>query len=1210
MRRSLGAQVDWVRLAARQRFARLRGGVHRALVRVIRSISGRDGRARWLARCLPRSARAELEAVWALQPTVLFDPEWYLAQNPEVRAKGKDPYAHYVRIGARRGLDPHPWFDTDWYLLQYPDVAAAGVNPLVHYITWGMRQNRMPHPNFDPDYYVALHPEAAPDPLAHFLAHGLGKGWRTRAGGNIADYLPVKTIPESALPRALEVAIVVPVYRGLEETRACLTRVAATMDRQRDRLLVIDDGSPEPELSAWLQEFGQQPGVEVLVNERNLGFVATANRGMRAGGSGRDVILLNSDTEVPPGWVERLGAQAYADPRIGTVTPFSNNATICSYPGSGGGPMPEGFGLDELDDACRAANASRSVELPTAVGFCMYIRHDCLAEVGLFDVERFGRGYGEENDFCLRAIAKGWRHVLACDTFVYHAGEVSFGANSPERAASWNVLIERHPDYPGMLARFGRLDPVAPARFAATVELLRRQTRPKVLLITHRNGGGVERHVNELAELPGACFLKLVPRGQDIELSVPRFAGHPSLVVPAVERESLLEVLTALGLDVVHVHHVLGHQLDVGALVRELNAPMDLTIHDYFYVCPQITFLHDGDHYCGEPDMAACNACIARRPSYGAMDILSWRMSHAWLFRQARRIICPSEDVRRRLLRYGVDEPMLVVPHEPVSDPLRRFRIAAPKEGEPLRVAVLGLMAAYKGLAAFSECVALDKAGRCAFAIIGRAMPPLPGELAARVMETGQYSDDQLQELIERLDPHVIWFPAPWPETYSYTLSAAIESGRPILATRIGAFPERLAGRPWTWLADADAPPRRWLSLFEEVRARLAQQRPPEAGTLRPVDREDFYRASYLPSPAATPAAPVELRRADRTSVVILPEKHAGQWSPCAYIRLLLPATHPDLADAIKVSVVEDVAEAIHCRADVILTQRTAIEDIEGAHTLVEHARGTGARLVYDLDDNLLELDSEHVDRSAIERRLAPIRFLLGEADLVTASTAPLRSVLQRYNPQVELVENVLDDRLWGDPAEVEVKDGSVVRVLYMGTATHGQDLALIAEACRGIKAEFGGKVSFEIVGVTSGNEFGDWADRIVPAPHAMLGYPAFVHWLRDQRRWHIGVAPLVDSPFARCKSGIKVLDYTALGMAVAASDVAPYRSVIVDGESGLLVPPTLDGWRDSLRLLVTKGPLRRKLATEAHRRLIQSPAAPSVHRAWLRSLTTEAPKG
>ena len=144
-------------------------------------------------------------------------------------------------------------------------------------------------------------------------------------------------------------------------------------------------------------------------------------------------MLLNSDTEVANDWLDRLLRAAYAYPDVGTVTPFSNNATICSYPFEGWtGGVPGSLGLAELDRLFASTNAGRTVDLPTAVGFCMCIRRACLERIGPFDAERFGRGYGEENDFCMRAAGAGWRNVLAGDVFVYHEGAVSF---SGERLA-------------------------------------------------------------------------------------------------------------------------------------------------------------------------------------------------------------------------------------------------------------------------------------------------------------------------------------------------------------------------------------------------------------------------------------------------------------------------------------------------------------------------------------------------------------------------------------------------------------------------------------------------------------------------------------------------------------------------------------------------------------------------------------------------------
>ncbi len=171
----------------------------------------------------------------------------------------------------------------------------------------------------------------------------------------------------------------------------------------------------------------------MLENEHNLGFVATVNRGM-ALSDAHDVLLLNSDTEVANDWLDRLRAAAYSDARVASVTPFSNNATICSYPRfCEPNELPPGWDTARLDALFAATNAGQVVDVPTGVGFCMYIRRDSLDAVGLFDVENFGKGYGEENDFCRRAAAAGWRNLHALDTFVLHTGGVSFGASKSQR---------------------------------------------------------------------------------------------------------------------------------------------------------------------------------------------------------------------------------------------------------------------------------------------------------------------------------------------------------------------------------------------------------------------------------------------------------------------------------------------------------------------------------------------------------------------------------------------------------------------------------------------------------------------------------------------------------------------------------------------------------------------------------------------------------
>jgi GT2 family glycosyltransferase len=273
------------------------------------------------------------------------------------------------------------------------------------------------------------------------------------------------------------VDILVPVYRDLAVTRRCLQALLGSRLRQTDRVIVINDASPDRGLVEYCEELAREQRVTLLSNAHNLGFVRSANTGFAAS-SEADVLLLNSDTQVANDWLDRLQACAYRQADIGTVTPFSNNATICSYPVFlAANRMPANWDGGELDALFAEANAGQWREIPTAIGFCMYIKRRCLDEVGPFDEERFGQGYGEECDFSMRAATKGWRHAVAADVFVFHEGAVSFADQSPGRKQDADRVMEQlHPTYPGLVRDFIDEDPLAPLR--GNVTRLRTQRNP------------------------------------------------------------------------------------------------------------------------------------------------------------------------------------------------------------------------------------------------------------------------------------------------------------------------------------------------------------------------------------------------------------------------------------------------------------------------------------------------------------------------------------------------------------------------------------------------------------------------------------------------------------------------------------------------------------------------------------------------------------
>ncbi|MDE2007414.1 MAG: glycosyltransferase, partial [Rhodospirillales bacterium] len=1050
---------------------------------------------------------------------LLCDPAWYRARNPDIAATGRDPLRHFIDFGLNEGRDPNPFFDGAWYRAQYmgADMGAAGEqHPLLHYLREGAARGFNPHPEFDAEWYVARHPDAAFNPLLYHLRVGRHRGLPTAPGFEPADFLASTGSPLLP-PAGVAVDVVIPVYRGLAETRRCLESVLADPDRPPGAVIVIDDATPEKPLAAWLGGMARAGRIRLLRNARNQGFVASVERGMEAAGR-NDVALLNADTEVPSGWLARLAGHAYAEARIASVSPFSNNATICGYPSLAGGPPAFGLSTGELDAACREANAGRSVAVPTTVGFCMYIRRAALDAAGGFDIAAFGRGYGEEVDFCRRAAAAGWSHRLACDVFVFHQGAVSFGANNPLAARAQDILAARWPDYPKLVARHAARDPADPARFALTAALFRRAGAPVEVLIDHGLGGGIGRHLEERVTRAGAArnFVRLSPHPRGARLDFPALPGHPPAILPA-RLDAAMALLGALGVSEASLHQAMGHDLDIAALLFRLGVPFEVTAHDYFLLCPQVNLLPSRDaRHCGEPGQAVCNACIAARPSHGARDITTWRQRHAALLLGARLVLCPSQDTLDRFARLAPGARLALAPHDP--EPAAAVRAPRPRPGEKLRVLLLGVLAPQKGAAALREVLALADPARFEFRLIGALERPLPPDLASRIAVTGRYKEADLPRLIAAARPHLAWFPATWPETWSYTLSAALHAGLPVVASAIGAFPERLAGRALSFLVDPAASAEAWLAAFEACRAALA--RPPRVPAPAPLARPALAHPT-LAHPTLAPGARPR-------AVAILPERYAdGTPSPCAHIRLMQPLDHPANAAGIAAFLLPDGADPAAAGADAVLTHRNAVPTEAAAEALIDRCRGRGISLIYDLDDDLLALPAEHPDAARLGPMAGAARRLLTAADRVTVSTPALARRIARLRPDARVLANALDERLWGDAAPPPRRDGNV-RLLYMGSLTHGGDLALILPALERLREGFGAMVGFDLIGVTE-TALPDWIGRLSPPPWAG-SYPGFVAWLRGEPAWDIGLAPLRRDRFNDTKSPIKAMEYAALG--------------------------------------------------------------------------------
>lgn len=657
------------------------------------------------------------------------------------------------------------------------------------------------------------------------------------------------------------VDVIVPVYRGLDDTRNCIESVLASPCRTHWQLVVINDASPEPEVTTWLREkAAQEPRITLLENEENLGFVGTVNRGM-ALNTAHDVLLLNSDTVVANDWLDRIRQAAYGDARIASVTPFSNNATICSYPRfCEGNDLPPGMDTAAIDALCARTNPGQVVDVPTGVGFCMYIRRDSLNAVGLFDTEHFGKGYGEENDFCQRAAAAGWRNLHLLDTFVLHTGGVSFGeSKSPRERAAMETLRRLHPRYEADVMAFVQADPARTARLALDVARLQAEAaqQPVVLAVLHDRAGGTVRHVRELAQfLQGkALFLMLSPAAGGVV--VLRRAEEKEAFELAFrindQMEELVQALRQLGVVHVHYQHLLGHSEAILDLPARLGTAHDFTAHDFYTYCKNISLTGIDNRYIVPPRASECGCCEPTDTAPYAGTVAQWRHRNALLLNNARHVLAPSQDTASRIAGFVPGARVQAVAHTdmPAQLPTPTARTLAATA--PLKIVVLGAMSAIKG-ADVLEAVAIEAAKRGApveFHLLGYGYRSLQTQPRARLTVHGGYKEEELPALLEWLQPDLAWFPAQWPETYSYTLSACLAAGLPIVAPDIGAFPERLAGRDWSWVMPWDASTAQWLDFFAQIRERhfiegQLPQQPAATGSAAAQPGAAFYGDAYL----------------------------------------------------------------------------------------------------------------------------------------------------------------------------------------------------------------------------------------------------------------------------------------------------------------------------------------------------------------------------
>jgi GT2 family glycosyltransferase/glycosyltransferase involved in cell wall biosynthesis len=640
------------------------------------------------------------------------------------------------------------------------------------------------------------------------------------------------------------VDIVVPVFNARELVERCLFSVLrhATGDF---RLVIVDDCSTDAALKELLVRIAEaNASVRLLTNPRNLGFVGSANTGIRAA-QGRDVLLLNSDTEVFEGFLEGLVECAYSHDRIGLVSPLSNNATILSVPEfCRVNELPEGTSARDVAAIVRDSSKRRRPDIVTPHGFCLYLKARFLAEVGVFDADRFGRGFGEENDLGERAKRAGWRTVAADDVYVWHAGKASFGDEGRALEKKNAEVLERlHPGYHADVAEFVRKNPLSEAQMITRRNLRRRSfdIAPAPLLVLHEDPfaespGGVEYSIRDLVGAMALPRVVLVYPGSESidvleiidgkldERLVYRFplGRLPERFCHSHDETAKImdEVLTLFRIGWVHVHHLMFLPLTLPRVVREHRLPYIVTVHDFYLACPSFNLLDARTTTaccpasCGDATRTAdCQRALFRAlgdPTPDDPNAFASRHRElgAEALRNARTVVFPSPSAERiasSILELDRSRH-LVIPHGyDVPAPPRNRSVST----GPLRVGIVGQLAyASKGAEAYLSVIERLADEAFEWHLFGRTdLFGFERRLAARaprarVIRHGPYERHSIVALLADAGIDVGLLLPAWPETFSYTLSELAAAGVPVVASRIGALADRLDGEPWARLVD------------------------------------------------------------------------------------------------------------------------------------------------------------------------------------------------------------------------------------------------------------------------------------------------------------------------------------------------------------------------------------------------------------------------
>ena len=522
----------------------------------------------------------------------LFDLGYYLKSNVDVRSSGADPVLHYLYRGFKEGRRPHPEFDSDYYLKSYSDVQKSNLNPLIHYSLYGIQEGRR------------INNKNIKNKLRVERLYLKIKEHSTYEINNILGAVNSNKL----------ISIIISIYNNYEYTKKCIDSVLKYTKIPYE-LILIDNCSTDKRIRTLLNGLDKQSNIKIIFNTSPNGYIQNINAGIKH--CDGDVVILNNSTVVTSRWLQKLVVASYSDDKIGTVTPFSNDAGIFSVPELGKkNELPVFLTLNGMASLVEKISTNINMEVPTVNGSCIFIKRTTIKDVGLFNEEELGSL--DENDFFKRASEGSWKHILDDSTYIYQNGDDSAGYNEDkdklieEQRA---ILDKTHPADIGEIADFKLSVKLTKIQDNIKTKLenlnfnrINYINKKRILFILPQNGNRIPGNKDLLRNIQKSfeCFI-LSSTSEELILwkySRDKIKQIKSWKIEWSEtdifndefRDLYFNLLTSLKIDIVHVLDLFKHTLDLPYIAHKLGLPIILSINsDYLFRSDCTNNISDGN---------------------------------------------------------------------------------------------------------------------------------------------------------------------------------------------------------------------------------------------------------------------------------------------------------------------------------------------------------------------------------------------------------------------------------------------------------------------------------------------------------------------------------------------------------------------------------------------------------------------------------------